>query len=45
MAKAKPILYGVSDFVLMRTKGAYYVDRTAYIRELEKMNYVMFGRL
>ena len=27
MAKAKPILYGVSDFVLMRTKGAYCIDR------------------
>ena len=44
MAKAKPILYGVSDFVLMRTKGAYYIDRTAYIRELEKTRYVMFLR-
>ena len=44
MAKAKPILYGVSDFVLMRTKGAYYIDRTAYIRELEKTQYVMFLR-
>ena len=40
----KPILYGVSDFVLMRTKGAYYVDRTAYIRELENTQYVMFLR-
>ena len=36
MAKAKPILYGVSDFVRMRTEGAYYIDRTAYIRELER---------
>lgn len=27
MAKAKPILYGVSDFVLMRTKGVYCIDR------------------
>ena len=44
MANAKPILYGVSDFVLMRTEGAYYVDRTAYIRELEKTRYVMFLR-
>ena len=41
---AKPILYGVSDFVLMRTKGAYYIDRTAYIRELEDSRYVMFLR-
>ena len=40
----KPILYGVSDFVLMRTEGAYYIDRTAYIRELEKTRYVMFLR-
>ena len=31
MADPKPILYGVSDFVLMRTKGAYYIDRTALI--------------
>ena len=44
MANAKPILYGVSDFVLMRTKGAYYIDRTAYIRELENTQYVMFLR-
>ena len=44
MAKAKPILYGVSDFVLMRTKGAYYIDRTAYIREMENTRYVMFLR-
>ena len=44
MANAKPILYGVSDFVLMRTEGAYYIDRTAYIRELEKNRYVMFLR-
>ena len=44
MANAKPILYGVSDFVLMRTEGAYYIDRTAYIRELEKTRYVMFLR-
>ena len=44
MEKAKPILYGVSDFVLMRTEGAYYIDRTAYIRELEKTRYVMFLR-
>ena len=41
---AKPILYGVSDFVLMRTRGAYYIDRTAYIRELENSRYVMFLR-
>ena len=44
MAKAKPILDGVSDFVRMRTEGAYYIDRTAYIRELEKTRYVMFLR-
>ena len=44
MTKAKPILYGVSDFVLMRTKGAYYIDRTAYIRVLEDSRYVMFLR-
>ena len=41
---AKPILYGVSDFVRMRMEGAYYVDRTAYIRELEDSRYVMFLR-
>ena len=44
MANAKSILYGVSDFVRMRTEGAYYIDRTAYIRELEKTSYVMFLR-
>lgn len=44
MANANPILYGVPDFVLMRTKGACYIDRAAYTRELEKTRYVMFRR-
>lgn len=36
MANAKPVFYGVSVFVRMRTKGANCIDRTAYTRELEK---------
>ena len=36
MANAKPVFYGVSGFVRMRTKGVCCIDRTAYTRELEK---------
>ena len=40
----KKIMYGVTDFALMRREDAYFVDRTALIRELEKTRYVMFLR-
>ena len=30
----KQIMYGVADFALMRRENAYFVDRTALIREL-----------
>lgn len=44
MEKLKQIMYGVTDFALMRAENAYFVDRTALIRELEKTRYVMFLR-
>ncbi len=40
----KQIMYGVTDFALMRRENAYFVDRTGLIRELEKTRYVMFLR-
>ena len=40
----RPILYGVSDYALMRRKNAWFVDRTAKIRELEKVSYALFLR-
>ena len=44
MEKMKQIMYGVTDFALMRAENAYFVDRTALIRELEKTRYAMFLR-
>ena len=44
MEKLKQIMYGVTDFARMRAENAYFVDRTALIRELEKTSYVMFLR-
>ena len=44
MEKMKQIMYGVTDFALMRSENAYFVDRTALIRELEKTRYAMFLR-
>ena len=40
----RPILYGVSDYALMRRKNAWFVDRTAKIRDLEKVSYALFLR-
>ena len=40
----KKIMYGVTDFALMRRENAYFVDRTGMIRELEKTRYAMFLR-
>lgn len=40
----KKIMYGVTDFALMRRENAYFVDRTGIIRELEKTRYAMFLR-
>ena len=44
MENLKQIMYGVTDFALMRTENAYFVDRTGLIRELEKTRYAMFLR-
>ena len=44
MDSLKQIMYGVTDFALMRTENAYFVDRTGLIRELEKTRYAMFLR-
>ena len=44
MADPRPILYGVSDYALMRKKNAWFVDRTAKLRDLEKVAYALFLR-
>ena len=44
MEKIKQIMYGVTDFALIRAENGYFVDRTALIRELEKTRYAMFLR-
>ena len=36
MNEMKQIMYGVTDFALMRRENGYFVDRTGLIRELEK---------
>ena len=51
MEKARPILYGVADYAQIRKKNAWFVDRTAKIRDLEdiahaalvEMKYVKAG--
>ena len=40
----KQIMYGVTDFALMRRENGYFVDRTGLFRELEKTRYAMFLR-
>ena len=44
MDALKQIMYGVTDFALMRRENAYFVDHTGLIRELEKTRYAMFLR-
>ena len=44
MADPRPILYGVSDYAEMRKANAWFVDRTAKIRDLEKVRYALFLR-
>ena len=44
MENMRPILYGVSDYALMRKKNAWFIDRTAKIRDLEQTAYAMFLR-
>ena len=44
MEKTRPILYGVADYALLRQKNAWFVDRTAKIRDLEATRYTVFLR-
>ena len=44
MEKIRPILYGVSDYAELRRANAWFVDRTAKIRELEATRFAMFLR-
>ena len=40
----RPILYGVSDYAEIRKANAWFVDRTAKLRDLEKVRYALFLR-
>ena len=40
----RPILYGVADYAQIRRKNAWFVDRTAKIRDLESIAYAVFLR-
>ena len=44
MEATRPILYGVSDYAEMRKANAWFVDRTAKIRDLEATRYAVFLR-
>ena len=44
MDKTRPILYGVSDYAEFRKVNAWFVDRTAKIRDLEATRFAMFLR-
>ena len=43
-ATAPRIPYGRADFGGIRLDGSLYVDKTAYLRSLEKHSYVLFIR-
>ena len=44
MEKTRPILYGVADYAEIRRANAWFVDRTAKIRDLEATRYSVFLR-
>ena len=44
MEKTRPILYGVSDYAEIRKANAWFIDRTAKIRDLEATRYALFLR-
>ena len=44
MEKTRPILYGVSDYAEIRKANAWFIDRTAKIRDLEGTRYALFLR-
>ncbi len=44
MEKTRPILYGVADYAEIRKANAWFIDRTAKIRDLEATAYEVFLR-
>ena len=44
MEKTRPILYGVADYAEIRKANAWFLDRTAKIRDLEATRYAVFLR-
>ena len=44
MEKIRPILYGVADYAQLRKSNAWFVDRTAKLRDLEVTRYAVFLR-
>ena len=44
MEKTRPILYGVADYAEIRRANAWFIDRTAKIRDLEATHYAIFLR-
>ena len=40
MDDTRPILYGVADYAQIRKKTAWFVDRTAKIRDLEATRFL-----
>ena len=44
MEKTRPILYGVADYAEIRKANAWFIDRTAKIRDLEATRYAIFLR-
>ena len=44
MEKTRPILYGVADYAEIRKANAWFVGRTAEIRDLEATRYAIFLR-
>ena len=44
MQNTRPILYGVADYAEIRRANAWFIDRTAKIRDLEATRYAVFLR-
>ena len=44
MENTRPILYGVADYAEIRRANAWFIDRTAKIRDLEGTRYAVFLR-
>ena len=43
-ARYMPIPYGIANFRVLRRDGFYYVDKTRFVRELEKVRFAFFVR-